>query len=1057
MKNKKEVKKRLIKGKDYNSDKRQDGLRSARAFGWRKAGTSRKPTKKEIQDHYDGVSNGVYMENRPERGDTRGRAKKGERFEKGGSIDSSMRFAGNDYDKLIDSGKFEGVKNGNLYELKEIDSSKVIGKFNESKETLFISGKKDLSNPLVVWLKDNSFMSSDNVDKLAEGGKVGQKKFSENYNVGKSKYVINYHDGVKTHKDGSEFYDIEIFKNKKDLEAFKSKLLKEGYVSKYEKGGEVNDSDIKELSNGYKEAILFTGYDEDEVELDANYSISDFDSKANVVIEKMAKQYIIDNKEAIEESGLDYGTIGRDIWYTQAGHGVGFFDEELDKDVEDKLTKGAKKFGDLSHNVFAQDGKVYLEGMKFAKGGKIDRAKSTKKTRVNRTKKAIAQDKNIKALHGGKRISESGSVYYEYRENRQDSNRTKKLEKGGDLKKYTSADLPKDGSEIKIHMPEMGKFPAEDIVIKYNQDNFAFDAYRNGELSGTRITEKQVLDNLNNGSYEFKNDSNFKYKKGDVVYVYQYHSDPRNSSTDSIRNNKEEIDKYLGIDKKYIVGKKPSQQKWSKVEILEPWSEEKGWESYKVKQLDGYREEDEFVANQSQMSKTNKGTIAIGYMEEGGEVEEYAKGGKIKLREIEDETVLMPYVIAEPIAETAAEITLRDEFAKWNDLSTADKKSLDEKYKNMVDEISVYLVKRANTVYTHNKSFEKDVKGKKGREVLNTFMEHWCGLVDGKLVKPISDTMARYEKESKSASFEHGGEVSFENKYEGHSAEEVWSGWNESQRSHFLLDHSELLDNDRIENNLGHSRTVQKDKNYSALTPHTKRVLESHVEKGQYKKGGEIVKFEKLKFNSHKNHNPKTDILEGHIDGDSFITYGIDVNGDKKGTEHMEYYKGSNFVVGSKKPSSSRHYTKEAIPTKWKASWEELKKEYEEKYSKEEFEKGGDLGSYVSEDKKFNDYKKTLEEKYGKGFSNKSLSEEEFEKLYELKERRSNSYEKNIPIEDARNPKMEKGGEIKSELTLSEIESKLGKTFGFWDVPYQVSVDGIEYRKKFGSNTYRKI
>lgn len=855
-------KKRIIKGRDYNSDKRSDGLRQAKRKGWRITNSNRVPTKKEIQDFYDGKRSDLYMENRVERSDSNLRAKKGERFEKGGEV---------------------------------------------------------------------------------------------NYNYEKGK---NY--PVKTvSKDDYEKLGLEDYPN-------------------FSKTGSV--SGMKKQYYG-KDALLVRC---------GNYIYN-----------------VTSNPEIYFNDAYEYG-------------------------------------GEI-------------EAEEYKKGGKIDRTKSTKKTRVNRTKKAIAQDKNIKALHGGKRISESGSVYYENRENRKDDNRTKKLAKGGDLKKYTSADLPKDGSEIKIHMPEMGKFPAEDIVLKYNQDNFAFDAYRNGELSGTRITEKQVLDNLNNGSYEFKNDSNFKYKKGDVVYVYQYHSDPRNSSTDSIRNDKEEIDKYLGIDKKYIVGKKPSQQKWSKVEILEPWSEEKGWESYKVKQLDGYRKENEFVANQSQMSKTNNGTIAIGYMEEGGEVEEYAKGGKIKLREIEDETVLMPYVIAEPIAETAAEITLRDEFAKWNDLSTADKKSLDEKYKNMVDEISVYLVKRANTVYTHNKSFEKDVKGKKGREVLNTFMEHWCGLVDGKLLKPISDTMARYEKESKSSSFEHGGEVSFENKYEGHSAEEVWSGWNESQRSHFLLDHSELLDNDRIENNLGHSRTVQKDKNYSALTPHTKRVLESHVEKGQYKKGGEIVKFEKLKFNSHKNHNPKTDILEGHIDGDSFITYGIDVNGDKKGTEHMEYYKGSNFVVGSKKPSSSRYYTKDAIPAKWKASWEELKKEYEEKYSKEEFEKGGDLGSYVSEDKKFNDYKKILEEKYGKGFSNKSLSEEEFEKLYELKERRSNSYEKNIPIEDARNPKMEKGGEIKSELTLSEIESKLGKTFGFWDVPYEVKVDGTTYRKAFMGKTYRKI
>lgn len=298
-----------------------------------------------------------------------------------------------------------------------------------------IEGGKPMWRPLDKFSETNPYPQKN------KGGKVGQKKFSENYNVGKSKYVINYHDGVKTHKDGSEFYDIEIFKNKKDLEAFKSKLLKEGYVSKYEKGGEVNDSDIKELSNGYKEAILFTGYDEDEVELDANYSISDFDSKANEAIEKMAKQYIIDNKEAIEESGLDYGTIGRDIWYTQAGHGVGFFDEELDKDVEDKLTKGAKKFGDLSHNVFAQDGKVYLEGMKFAKGGKL-----------------------VKFKKGDKVLTRDGKVETVIRKN---SNGNIETEEN---------DYSHNPSTLKLFTPKLEKNEAN-LVIIYDNGGKSFDRY----------------------------------------------------------------------------------------------------------------------------------------------------------------------------------------------------------------------------------------------------------------------------------------------------------------------------------------------------------------------------------------------------------------------------------------------------------------------------------------------------------------------------------------------------------------------------------------------------
>ncbi len=60
-----------------------------------------------------------------------------------------------------------------------------------------------------------------------------------------------------------------------------------------------------------------------------------------------------------------------DVWYTQAGHGAGFFDRGISDDLVEKLEKGAKKFGHNSQHVFAQDGKVYIEGMKFASGGAV--------------------------------------------------------------------------------------------------------------------------------------------------------------------------------------------------------------------------------------------------------------------------------------------------------------------------------------------------------------------------------------------------------------------------------------------------------------------------------------------------------------------------------------------------------------------------------------------------------------------------------------------------------------------------------------------------------------
>ena len=65
----------------------------------------------------------------------------------------------------------------------------------------------------------------------------GKKVFKVNPQIGKVKYSISSHDGVKKHKDGSDFFDIETFKNKVDLE----KAIK-NYTSKGFQMESVNES-----------------------------------------------------------------------------------------------------------------------------------------------------------------------------------------------------------------------------------------------------------------------------------------------------------------------------------------------------------------------------------------------------------------------------------------------------------------------------------------------------------------------------------------------------------------------------------------------------------------------------------------------------------------------------------------------------------------------------------------------------------------------------------------------------------------------------------------------
>lgn len=55
------------------------------------------------------------------------------------------------------------------------------------------------------------------------------KFYNTMYGVGKAKYLVNYHDGVKTHNDGSPFFDVTIFKNKIKLAKFIKELKLNGF------------------------------------------------------------------------------------------------------------------------------------------------------------------------------------------------------------------------------------------------------------------------------------------------------------------------------------------------------------------------------------------------------------------------------------------------------------------------------------------------------------------------------------------------------------------------------------------------------------------------------------------------------------------------------------------------------------------------------------------------------------------------------------------------------------------------------------------------------------
>ena len=140
-------------------------------------------------------------------------------------------------------------------------------------------------------------------------------------------------------------------------------------------GGNV---DNEEVLTHYMVAALWSSTDSDEEALDTNYNISDIAPETKERFKTLVDKFVSENKEVIEESELSDEQLGHDLWLTQNGHGAGFFDRSLDKEVEEKLTKAAKAFGGVDM-VVGDDGLIHGEGGKFAKGGNVEVIKESNK------------------------------------------------------------------------------------------------------------------------------------------------------------------------------------------------------------------------------------------------------------------------------------------------------------------------------------------------------------------------------------------------------------------------------------------------------------------------------------------------------------------------------------------------------------------------------------------------------------------------------------------------------------------------------------------------------
>jgi hypothetical protein len=119
--------------------------------------------------------------------------------------------------------------------------------YHNNKKVLTIDGDDDSINSVIAKLKKI----------VKESVTEGKKAFRINPQIGKAKYSISAHNGVSKHKDGSDFWDILIFKNKADLERRAKYFRGEKYIEEAVVTEGRYDADLDKIEAVVKNATSF--------------------------------------------------------------------------------------------------------------------------------------------------------------------------------------------------------------------------------------------------------------------------------------------------------------------------------------------------------------------------------------------------------------------------------------------------------------------------------------------------------------------------------------------------------------------------------------------------------------------------------------------------------------------------------------------------------------------------------------------------------------------------------------------------------------------------------
>jgi hypothetical protein len=154
------------------------------------------------------------------------------------------------------------------------------------------------------------------------------------------------------------------------------------------------------FTQSYIETALWSSNDESDASggefLDRNYSASDLTVETLRAMVEDCKKFQAENAPMLARAyaqgkgargRYDEGSAGHDFWLTRNGHGAGFWDGDLPKDVGEALTRASKKFGTFDLSV--SRGKIYGSQPRTMKTGGHTKGTPSKSEMVPRKKLGV--------------------------------------------------------------------------------------------------------------------------------------------------------------------------------------------------------------------------------------------------------------------------------------------------------------------------------------------------------------------------------------------------------------------------------------------------------------------------------------------------------------------------------------------------------------------------------------------------------------------------------------------------------------------------------------------